>query len=73
MCNIDEFENKELVNTALEKMPSDESVILTLYYIEDNPAKEIAKILGLTESNIKVKLHRARKRMREILTKLMSQ
>jgi RNA polymerase sigma-70 factor (ECF subfamily) len=66
---IEENEKKELINTALQKMPSDESVILTLFYLEDNSLKDISKILGLTESNVKVKLHRARKRLQGILTK----
>lgn len=68
---IEEEEKKELLNEALEKMPRDESLILSLFYLEENSIKDIAKITGLTESNIKVKLHRARKRMYELMTELM--
>ena len=73
MRHIEETEMKALLDAALDKMPLDESVILSLYYLEENPAREIAKILGLTESNVKVKLHRARKRMHAIMTKLIMQ
>lgn len=68
---IEEDEKKELLNVALEKMPRDESLILSLFYLEENSVKDITKITGLTESNIKVKLHRARKRMYELMTELM--
>ena len=73
ISTIEENEKKELINIALKKMPPDESVMLTLFYLEENSSKEISKILGLTESNVKVRLHRARKRMHGILTKLISQ
>jgi len=71
MNSIEENEKKELLNTALKKMPVDESVMLSLYYLEDIEIKEIAKILGLTKSNVKVILHRARKRMQTIMIKLL--
>lgn len=71
MAQIEERERTEMVNNALDKMPGDESALLTLYYLEDNPVKEIVKITGLTEANIKVKLYRARKRFAEILNTLM--
>lgn len=71
MTQIEENERNEMINQALEKMPKDESVLLTLYYLEDNPVKDIAIITNLTEANVKVKLHRARKRFGEIVTQQM--
>jgi RNA polymerase sigma-70 factor (ECF subfamily) len=35
--------------------------------MEDNPVKEIAKITGLNEPNVKVKLFRARKMFKDQL------
>jgi RNA polymerase sigma-70 factor (ECF subfamily) len=67
----DEAERKELLAEALERMPRDESLILSLFYLEENSVKDIMKITGLTESNVKVKLHRARKRLYDIMSKLM--
>lgn len=71
ISQIEEKERTELVNTALDKMPKDERVVLSLFYMEDQSIKEITQITGLTESNVKVKLHRARKQMAQILTQLM--
>lgn len=71
MEQIEENERKAIVNEALDKMPGDEGVLLTLYYLEDNSVKEIAQITGLTDVNIKVKLHRARKRFADTVNLLM--
>jgi len=71
MTQIEENERNAMINEALDKMPKDESVLLTLYYLEDNPVKDIALITNLTESNVKVKLHRARKRFGEIISHQM--
>lgn len=62
MAMVEESERKAIVNEALDKMPKDEGILLTLYYLEDNSIKDIASITGLTDANVKVKLHRARKR-----------
>lgn len=63
---IEETERDEIVSEIMEKMPKGEALLLTLYYMEDNPIKEIAKITGLNESNVKVKLFRARKLFGEL-------
>lgn len=71
MDQIEENERKAIVNQALDRMPGDEGALLTLYYLEDNSVKEIAQITGLTDVNIKVKLHRARKRFADTLNLLV--
>lgn len=70
---IEEKEQKRMIDEALSRMPKDEGVILALYYLEENSVKDIALITNLTESNIKVKLHRARKRFADILTQQVKQ
>lgn len=64
---IEDSERKEMVADILQQMPTGDALLLTLYYIDDNPVKEIAKITGLNEPNVKVKLHRARKMFKELL------
>ncbi len=65
--NIENIEQKEMVGEILQKMPNGDALLLTLYYMEDNPVKDIAKITGLNETNVKVKLFRARKLFKEML------
>lgn len=60
-------ERKKVINKALLKLNEDERVILTLFYFEEMPIKEISKVVNLTEDNIKVKLFRSRKKLATIL------
>ena len=59
------------LNMALGKLPEDDQVLVTLYYYENQSMDEISVITGLTVSNIKVKIHRARKKMYEILHEML--
>lgn len=63
---IIDSERTEAVANVLNKMSKGEALLLTLYYLEDNPVKEIARITGLNESNVKVKLFRARQSFKEL-------
>lgn len=58
---------KEVIASVLKKLPADEALLLTLYYLEECSVEEIRQITELTSSNIKVKLFRGRKRFYETL------
>jgi RNA polymerase sigma-70 factor (ECF subfamily) len=45
----------------LSKLNEKEALVLHLFYLEEMSIKEIVEIVGYTESNVKVILHRARK------------
>lgn len=64
---IEKNEKEEIINKALEKLPKDSSLILTLFYLNESPIKEVVAITGLSEANVKVKLHRARKQLADVL------
>ena len=55
------------LHKAMERLAPDDSAILNLYYFEDLPIEEIAIIMDLTASNVKVKLFRTRKKLYEQL------
>jgi RNA polymerase sigma factor (sigma-70 family) len=65
---LDEDDQKALVESLMKKLNPEEGALITLYYMEDCSIQEIAAIMGLTQSNVKVKLYRIRKQM---LTELM--
>lgn len=71
ISQIEESERNTLVNRALNEMPEEEGLLLSLFYLEDHSIKDITGITGLSEANVKVKLHRARKRMADMLNKMM--
>ncbi|MHB1108589.1 MAG: RNA polymerase sigma factor [Lutibacter sp.] len=64
---LHERERKKVINDAILKLGEDERVIVTLYYFEELPIKEIAKVVDLSEDNIKIKLFRSRKKLAELL------
>ena len=51
------------LNKAIKKLDAEERALISLFYNEEKTIGEIALILGLTESNAKVKLHRVRKKI----------
>ena len=53
----------ELIQKLLEKLPENERTVVTLYYLDEMPTKEISKFLGVSVNTIASRLHRARKRL----------
>ena len=57
-------ENRLLqLQQSLQRLPPEDAVLISLYYREDKPVEEIAAITGLSIANVKVKLHRIRKKL----------
>lgn len=54
-------EQIKYIKLVFERLNEEDSVILTLFYLQENSIQEICEITGYSESNVKVKLHRARK------------
>jgi RNA polymerase sigma-70 factor (ECF subfamily) len=61
----DEYhEDKIFVSQILENLPADDQEIIRLRYIADLSFGEIAKILGINQINIRVRMHRILKNVR---------
>ena len=56
-----------LLEQAMQQLPEDERTMITLYYMNESNIDEIHQITGLSKSNVKVKLFRARKKLQELL------
>jgi RNA polymerase sigma-70 factor (ECF subfamily) len=61
-----------MLEQAMRQLPEEDSVLIALFYIQESSVEEIHHITGLSKSNIKVKLFRARKKLQE-LTQHMSE
>jgi len=59
------------LHKAMDLLAIDDKAILNLYYFEDFPVEEIATIMDLTASNVKIKLFRSRKKLYEQLHGLL--
>jgi len=66
-------DQEKYLNLALSKLPEDDQVLVTLYYYESQSMDDISEITGLTVSNIKVKIHRARKKMYSLLHEMLNE
>jgi RNA polymerase sigma-70 factor (ECF subfamily) len=60
-------EFREALETALGKLPPRLAQVFQLYEIEEQPNREVCGRLNISESNLWVMLHRARKQLREEL------
>ncbi|WP_020603702.1 RNA polymerase sigma factor [Spirosoma spitsbergense] len=54
-------EQQNYIKDAISRLPGIDGLLITLYYLDEKSIREIEEITGLSESNIKVKLFRARK------------
>jgi RNA polymerase sigma-70 factor (ECF subfamily) len=66
---VNEFRNS-LINFALQKITAEERALISLYYYDEKDTSDISEITGISKSNVKVKLFRARQKMIEIIAKV---
>jgi RNA polymerase sigma-70 factor, ECF subfamily len=59
------------LHAAIDDLPPLQRTILTLYYLEEMPLADIARITGVAEGTIKSHLFRSRARLRERLEALV--
>lgn len=57
-------EQNEVIIQELDKMKTEEQSIFLMYYYENKKIKEISKILNISESKVKMKLNRTRKKLK---------
>ena len=62
-----------MVNEAIKMLNPDDGEIITLFYKSEQSLDEIAQILGLETNTAKVRLHRARTRLKEKMEKFFAE
>ncbi len=60
-------ERSKVMDACLLKLAEDERAILWMFYYDELSLKEIIEVTSLSEANLKVKLHRARKKLLTIV------
>lgn len=58
---------KKMLQHAITRLPEADARIITLFYQHEQNLEEIGIALGLTPNHVKVRLFRARKKLKEIL------
>jgi RNA polymerase sigma-70 factor (ECF subfamily) len=78
---ISEFSSSEVehkskmvfVNLAISRLLPDDAAIITLFYQGEQSLEEIGQTLGMEANTVKVKLHRARHRLKEKIESILHQ
>lgn len=69
--NLGAAQRKHFLALALAELPGEEANLVGLYYYNELSIAEIHEVTGMEQSNIKVKLHRARKKLHQALQRLL--
>ncbi len=65
--SISAEERSMYLKMAIESLAETDAVVVTLFYYDELSLDEIAKVTGLSSSNIRIKLHRSRKKMYQVI------
>ena len=68
---LDNNEQKKIINTILKKLNTEDHLLVTLYYFEEKSTEEISEIVNISQSNVKVKLFRVRKKLYSEIQRLI--
>ena len=55
----------------IDKLPDNYRTVLLLRDVEEMSISEVAKILNISETNVKVRVHRARSALKKLLEPLL--
>ena len=62
---VEQKSKLQMVNQAIQMLSPDDARLITLFYKGEQSLDEIGQILGLDPNTVKVKLHRARARLKD--------
>ena len=65
MNDLEENDRQFILEKALHRLPEEDNLLITLFYKNENSIEDISGITGLSASNVKVRLHRIRKKLYE--------
>lgn len=69
---IEQKSRHAMVNDAIRLLSPDDAQLITLFYKGEQSLEEIGRVMGLETNTVKVKLHRARHRLKEKMEKHFS-
>lgn len=65
---IQDEQRADMVRQAVHALPSGQRDVLVLHWLEERPYAEVGEVLGLSESAVRVRAHRAYRRLRDMLS-----
>jgi RNA polymerase sigma-70 factor (ECF subfamily) len=73
LIDVEHKSKMQFVNLAISQLSPIDAAIITLFYHGEQSLEEIAQALGMESNTVKVKLHRARQRLREKIEGILKQ
>jgi RNA polymerase sigma-70 factor (ECF subfamily) len=73
IIDVEHKSKMQFVNLAISQLSPIDAAIITLFYQGEQSLEEIAQALGMESNTVKVKLHRARQRLREKIEGILKQ
>jgi RNA polymerase sigma-70 factor (ECF subfamily) len=70
--NAERTERTELLHAALDQLPASYREIIRMRDLQERSTQEVAEALNLTRVNVRVRLHRARKKLKGLLAPQLS-
>ncbi len=67
LIRIEQKAQQQLLTQAISHLNETDSTIITLFYQADQSVEEISIVTGLTPGNVKVRLLRARQKLKDVL------
>lgn len=64
---IEKEERAVIMNDCMQELEEEERGILFFFYYKESSLKEIVEVTSMSKANVKVKLHRARKKLLHIV------
>ena len=64
-------QRKLFIDRLLNRLPINDAQLITLFYLKEKSVEETAELVGLSRSNVKVKLYRLRQKLQQELKVLL--
>lgn len=64
---LEQRTQQQVIKAALKQLPETDAMILDLFYLAEQSLEEIGIVTGMTPGNVKVRLFRARQKMRDVM------
>jgi len=70
---VDQNEQQVLLSRAMKNLSDEDNLLITMFYQGNNSIEDISNITGLSASNVKVRLHRIRKKLYDDMNAMMAE
>lgn len=71
--NLNQYSNEEqsrYVKEAMQQLHPQDALLINMFYTDELSIEEVSEVTGLSQANVKVKLHRIRKKLYVLLDEM---